>query len=181
MKAWLTNLLLKLIRANAPPTWGIRPYFMECPTCRKKPGSPDLCRECIERRNLHNLAGHLGLIEYDPNTNQNYDPEPPEKDCWCDEDECCSDCYNPAEGKSKLTRHSSGCHVMECHIGDCLLACSRDKICDCGFWPDGYRPDPAPIQEVMAIIVRWWDTGVQPSWEDRKKVRTLLTQRPRNT
>ena len=26
--------------------------FRECPTCAAKPGSPDLCRECLERRAL---------------------------------------------------------------------------------------------------------------------------------
>jgi hypothetical protein len=30
----------------------IRDEFIECPTCYAKPGSPTLCVECIERREL---------------------------------------------------------------------------------------------------------------------------------
>ena len=33
----------------------VRPEFHECPTCAAKPGSPDLCRECLERRALYSL------------------------------------------------------------------------------------------------------------------------------
>lgn len=29
-----------------------RSEFVECPTCQAKPGSPELCRECLERREL---------------------------------------------------------------------------------------------------------------------------------
>lgn len=31
----------------------IRPEFVECPTCAAKPGTPTLCPECLERRELH--------------------------------------------------------------------------------------------------------------------------------
>jgi hypothetical protein len=30
----------------------VRPEFVECPTCKAKLGSPALCRECLERREL---------------------------------------------------------------------------------------------------------------------------------
>jgi hypothetical protein len=30
----------------------IRPEFVECPSCRAKPGSPPLCADCLERREL---------------------------------------------------------------------------------------------------------------------------------
>lgn len=30
----------------------VRAEFVECDTCRAKPGSPALCRECLERREL---------------------------------------------------------------------------------------------------------------------------------
>ncbi len=33
----------------------VRPKFVECPTCVAKPGSPTLCRECLERRELYSL------------------------------------------------------------------------------------------------------------------------------
>lgn len=37
----------------------VRPEFVECPTCRAKPGSPELCRECLERRELHGVLEEL--------------------------------------------------------------------------------------------------------------------------
>lgn len=33
----------------------VRPAFVECPACTAKLGSPTLCRECIERRELYTL------------------------------------------------------------------------------------------------------------------------------
>ena len=33
----------------------VRTEFHECPVCSAKPGSPDLCRECLERRELYSL------------------------------------------------------------------------------------------------------------------------------
>jgi hypothetical protein len=33
----------------------VRPEFHECPICITKPGSPTLCRECLERRELYSL------------------------------------------------------------------------------------------------------------------------------
>ena len=30
--------------------------FVECPSCAAKPGSPQLCRECLERRELHGVV-----------------------------------------------------------------------------------------------------------------------------
>ncbi len=33
-----------------------RKEFIECETCRAKPGTPSLCIECLERRELHSLA-----------------------------------------------------------------------------------------------------------------------------
>lgn len=33
--------------------------FVECPTCAAKPGSPALCRECLERRELHGVVSQL--------------------------------------------------------------------------------------------------------------------------
>lgn len=37
----------------------VREQFIECPTCRAKPGSPALCPECLERRELHTLLTKL--------------------------------------------------------------------------------------------------------------------------
>ena len=36
-----------------------RSEFIECPTCRAKGGSPALCRECLERRELHGVVSRL--------------------------------------------------------------------------------------------------------------------------
>jgi hypothetical protein len=36
-----------------------REKFVECPTCAAKPGSPPLCRECLERRELWEVAERL--------------------------------------------------------------------------------------------------------------------------
>lgn len=33
-----------------------RPEFERCPSCAAKPGSPELCRECLERRELHGVV-----------------------------------------------------------------------------------------------------------------------------
>ncbi len=33
-----------------------RPEFYLCPSCSGKPGSPELCVECLERRELHDLV-----------------------------------------------------------------------------------------------------------------------------
>lgn len=33
-----------------------RAEFIACPSCAAKPGSPELCRECLERRELHSLV-----------------------------------------------------------------------------------------------------------------------------
>lgn len=33
-----------------------RPAFIACPTCTAKPGTPLLCPECLERRELHGLV-----------------------------------------------------------------------------------------------------------------------------
>lgn len=30
----------------------VRPKFVECPTCAAKGGTPALCRECLERREM---------------------------------------------------------------------------------------------------------------------------------
>ena len=38
----------------------IRPEFVECPSCRAKPGSPPLCAECLERRELFGLRAKYG-------------------------------------------------------------------------------------------------------------------------
>lgn len=40
----------------AAPHSYIRQSFIECPACRVKPGSPDLCVECLERRELFGRA-----------------------------------------------------------------------------------------------------------------------------
>ena len=37
----------------------VRPEFEECPSCRAKPGSPALCRECLERRELFMVVDRL--------------------------------------------------------------------------------------------------------------------------
>lgn len=37
----------------------VRPTFVECPTCAAKCGSPTLCRECLERRELHRLVERI--------------------------------------------------------------------------------------------------------------------------
>jgi hypothetical protein len=37
----------------------VREQFIECPTCRAKPGSPALCPECLERRELWYLLDTL--------------------------------------------------------------------------------------------------------------------------
>lgn len=37
----------------------VRPEFVECPSCRVKPGSPVLCRECLERRELLSVLDDL--------------------------------------------------------------------------------------------------------------------------
>lgn len=37
----------------------VRPEFVECPTCEAKPGSPELCRECLERRELYEVVADL--------------------------------------------------------------------------------------------------------------------------
>lgn len=39
-----------------------RTSFVECPVCRAKPGSPPLCAECLERRELHWLRGRIEQI-----------------------------------------------------------------------------------------------------------------------
>lgn len=36
----------------------IRSEFVECPKCIGRPGSPDLCRECVERRALFEVVGY---------------------------------------------------------------------------------------------------------------------------
>lgn len=36
-----------------------RPEFHLCPSCAAKPGSPNLCVECLERRELWQLAYDL--------------------------------------------------------------------------------------------------------------------------
>lgn len=36
-----------------------REEFVECDTCRAKPGSPSLCRECLERRELFFILDRL--------------------------------------------------------------------------------------------------------------------------
>ncbi len=36
-----------------------REEFVECDTCRAKPGSPALCRECVERRELFMVVDQL--------------------------------------------------------------------------------------------------------------------------
>jgi hypothetical protein len=36
-----------------------RTEFIECPTCIAKPGSPTLCRECLERRELFSVIERL--------------------------------------------------------------------------------------------------------------------------
>ena len=45
-----------------------RPTFIECPTCRAKPGTPQLCRECLERRELHcvveQIRGHTPFFSW---------------------------------------------------------------------------------------------------------------------
>jgi hypothetical protein len=47
----------------------VRPEFVECPTCLAKPGSPALCRECLERRELYGVveklrnANTMGLVD----------------------------------------------------------------------------------------------------------------------
>lgn len=35
------------------------PYIWKCDSCIKKPGSPPLCRECLERRELWRLAYNI--------------------------------------------------------------------------------------------------------------------------
>jgi hypothetical protein len=40
----------------------IRDRFIECPTCRAKPGGPALCAECLERRELWYLAQKHKLL-----------------------------------------------------------------------------------------------------------------------
>ena len=46
----------------------VRPEFVLCPRCAAKPGSPELCRECLERRELHDLTRRIhqspGLPEF---------------------------------------------------------------------------------------------------------------------
>lgn len=37
----------------------VRPEFVECPSCNAKPGSPELCRECVERRELYSVLEEL--------------------------------------------------------------------------------------------------------------------------
>lgn len=38
------------------------PEFLECPPCLAKPGSPSLCSECLERRELHGVLKMMRLI-----------------------------------------------------------------------------------------------------------------------
>lgn len=33
----------------------VREQFKECPACEAKPGSPSLCHECLERREMYGL------------------------------------------------------------------------------------------------------------------------------
>lgn len=40
----------------------IRGSFVECPTCRVKPGSPTLCWECLERREMYSLLEKHKLL-----------------------------------------------------------------------------------------------------------------------
>ena len=42
----------------------VRPEFVECSTCRAKPGSPALCRECLERRELYSVVEDLRNGEF---------------------------------------------------------------------------------------------------------------------
>ena len=37
----------------------VRPEFVECAVCIAKPGSPELCRECLERRELFGVLEEL--------------------------------------------------------------------------------------------------------------------------
>lgn len=37
----------------------VAPQFIECPSCAAKPGSPTLCRECLERRELWHLVDRM--------------------------------------------------------------------------------------------------------------------------
>lgn len=37
----------------------VREEFVECDECRAKPGSPALCRECLERRELLMVVAEL--------------------------------------------------------------------------------------------------------------------------
>ncbi len=40
----------------------VRPKFVPCPSCAVKPGSPDLCRECLERRELYGAVEKVRAI-----------------------------------------------------------------------------------------------------------------------
>ena len=55
-----------IVPAPRPPddekTTFIRADFKECDTCRSKPGSPTLCADCLERRELWFLAERNGLL-----------------------------------------------------------------------------------------------------------------------
>lgn len=42
----------------------VRPDFVECPVCIEKPGSPALCRECLERRELYGLLDDLRAAQF---------------------------------------------------------------------------------------------------------------------
>ena len=37
---------------TGPPMPHAEPVFVECPTCSAKPGSPDLCADCLRRRSI---------------------------------------------------------------------------------------------------------------------------------
>lgn len=36
-----------------------RRTFVECDSCRAKPGSPALCRECLERREMYSVLEYI--------------------------------------------------------------------------------------------------------------------------
>jgi hypothetical protein len=53
------------------PISGIRgnwecPVYFECDDCRKKPGSPDLCASCLERRTQESKTGKCALPPFCP-------------------------------------------------------------------------------------------------------------------
>ena len=50
--------------ANEAEHTFIRESFIECPNCRARPGSPTLCTECLERRELWYLAEKHKLLPH---------------------------------------------------------------------------------------------------------------------